>query len=68
VRDELTQALEVLLAAGVGWLAQKMRSIPKLEGSLADSRKDQGQRIGVLEDRVSKLEAMVNALTRRGVG
>jgi hypothetical protein len=61
---ELADALIAVLAAVVGWIAQRVRMADRAAGrielELGTSRKSQGERLGVLEDRVSRLEGAIS--------
>lgn len=57
----LEQLIALLLTTALGWLAKKVQSFTRLELELGESRKSQGERLGLLEDRVSRLEGALGA-------
>lgn len=54
---ETTIALATTAGSLISWGLAQARAVGRVEGAARQSAKDQGQRIGVLEERVAKLEA-----------
>lgn len=62
----LEQLIALLLTTALGWLGTKVQAFKKLEEALTSSRKDQGQRLGLLEDRVSRIEGRLGIAPPEG--
>lgn len=58
---ETTIALATTAGSLISWGLAQARAVGRVEGAARQSAKDQGQRIGALEDRVAKLEATLPA-------
>jgi len=58
---ETAIALGTTAASLVSWGLAQARAVGRVEGAARQSAKDQGERIGGLEDRVAKLEAQAPA-------
>lgn len=58
---ETTIALATTAGTLISWGLAQARAVGRVEGAARQSAKDQGQRIGALEDRVAKLEAQLPA-------
>lgn len=53
---ETTIALATTAGSLISWGLAQARAVGRVEGAAKQSAKDQGERIGGLEDRVAKLE------------
>lgn len=62
----LEQLVALLLTTALGWLGAKIRAVGGLEVKLETSRASQGSRLGLLEDRVARLEGRLGLAPPEG--